>query len=235
MSITIVRNGEGFGSLYQCMMSGIAYCRYYDKKFVYTPVKLVGHDVNRRDFDNFTGLLALSDRDKFKPEKHEYMREVHFAENPNKYYTPKVRKELRDLYNSTSKPDKCPFDIAIHIRRGDVVQRKQAGRFIQNKDYNIVIQRLQKEYPNYSIGIYSEGIIDDFKDIDFDKKNFILNGNPLVSFHHLVTAKVLVVAKSSFSFAAAILNEGDIWYIPAKHKPFDDWKVIDDIKSPDKI
>jgi hypothetical protein len=236
MSITVSRNGEGFGSLYQCMMSGIAYCRYYNKKFIYTPVKRVDHNVSSKVFDNFTGLLALKlNKDEKRDrnmEVHEYLREVHFAVKPSVYYTKEVRDELRKMYHSTPKNEKCPFDIAIHIRRGDVIQRRQSGRFINNKDYKIIIDRLRESYPGYTIGIYSEGEPRDFKDLRESNIKLILNGDPLDTYHHLVTAKVLVTAKSSFSFSAAILSEGYVWYIPMKHKPLDEWKVLEDILSP---
>lgn len=233
--ITIVRNGEGFGSLYQCMMSGIAYCDFYNKEFIYTRVRNVGHNVDPKEFEKMTGLdVSLNKNFKDKPKIYEFMKEVHFAQKPSIFYTKETRDKIRKLYYKNPKPKDCPFDIAIHIRRGDVVERKQNNRFITNDNYRKIILDLQKEYPEFTIGVYSEGKLDDFKQISDLNIKIILNGNPLHTFHQLVTAKILVTAKSSFSISAGILSKGKVYYIPAKHKPLDDWIILD-FKSPDKI
>ena len=235
--LTIVRNGEGFGSLFQSNMSGLAYCRYYGKKFVFTPAKSVGHNVSARQFNYFTGFSSdiISDR-RYKIIKKELMHEVHFSPEPSKYYTEEVREELRKMYYKNPKPGNCPYDIAIHIRRGDVFTGKMRGRFITNKDYRSIILSMKEKYPDYSICVYSEGKIDDFSEFrDISNINFILNGDPLVSYHHLVTAKVLVTAISSYSYTAGILSKGKIYYINFKERPLNDWTILENYKPPETM
>lgn len=231
-AVAIIRNGEGFGSLYQSIMSGFAFCRFSNKKFVYIPVQHVGHGVSSTHFNKFTGFKSdtILDKSLIKLHKRQYIAEVHKAPRPSKYYTEDVREELRKMYYTNSKPESCPYDIAIHIRRGDVTG---GGRFTENNYYkSFLIPFMKKKYPDYSICIYSEGKIEDFEDLKIlGNINFILNGNPLVSYHHLVTAKILVTAVSSYSYTAGILSKGKVYYIKFGEKPMDDWTILDDYKS----
>merc|ERR1712232_1511651 len=54
------------------------------------------------------------------------MSKVHIFKNHaprwphHSYYTPAVRADARRMYFSAEHPRPCPFDVAIHIRRGDV-------------------------------------------------------------------------------------------------------------------
>ena len=56
-----------------------------------------------------------------------------------------------------------------------------------------------------------------------------MNENIQSTFHHLVMANVLIIAKSSFSYCAALLNKNTIianlirnWW----HKPLSSWLII---------
>ena len=77
---------------------------------------------------------------------------------------------------------------------------------------------LRNKYPNYRICIYSQGKTSDFKEL-FSKEvfynlNFSLNEPVDKTFHNLVSAKILVTAKSCFSYCAALLNTNTIYYMP---------------------
>ena len=43
----------------------------------------------------------------------------------------------------------------------------------------------------------------------------------------MVVAEVLVTAKSSLSYSAALLNKNTIYYINFWHKPLNSWNIID--------
>jgi len=138
------------------------------------------------------------------------------------YYTDEVLKLLRTAYYSTEKPTCEPIDIAIHIRRGDV--KKENGlRYTENSLYRELIQGLKCKYPSDRITIVSEGAYEDFKELELDESCYKLNQPVWEAFHSLVTAKVLVTARSSFSYAAAILNEQTIYYMEFWHAPLRHW------------
>ena len=56
------------------------------------------------------------------------------------------------------------------------------------------------------ISICSEGNESDFNELKESYVDFYLNKCVKTTFHMMVKAKVLIVAKSSFSYAAGILN-----------------------------
>jgi hypothetical protein len=83
---------------------------------------------------------------------------------------------------------------------------------------------LKKEYPTYTITLHSQGNLADFSDLMGENITCKLNEDIRQTFHSFVTAKVFVMAKSSLSYSAAILNEGTVYYQEFWHKPLDGWK-----------
>ena len=92
--------------------------------------------------------------------------------------------------------------------------------------YNKIIRYLNNIYPKLKITIVSEGDRDNFKEIVGKNLDFKLNETIDVAFHTLVSAKILVTSKSSFSYSAAILNSNNVYYINFWHKPLNHWKNI---------
>jgi hypothetical protein len=162
-------------------------------------------------------------------------KEVHFSDTPSEYYTPEVIQKIREYYYSSPKPAIERNDIAIHVRRGDVnkensgtLEKDKHGvefsRFTSNEEYKQMIAALKSEYPTYKITIHSQGNLEDFSDLMGENITCKLNEDLRQTFHTFVTAKVFVMGKSSLSYAAAILNEGTVYYQEFWHKPLDNWK-----------
>ena len=157
-----------------------------------------------------------------------FSKEVHFSKTPSIYYTDKVIKYIRDSYFSSKKPVIDKIDIAIHIRRGDI--NKNSERWLNNKVYVKIINKLKKIYPQYTITIFSEGTYKDFKDLGLEKKCFKLNKNIFKTFHSLVSSKVLIMGLSSFSYCAGIINSNTVYhYDTLWHKKLDHWLKISDL------
>jgi hypothetical protein len=152
------------------------------------------------------------------------------------------------------------INIAVHIRRGDVVKWNIQKRFKEN-DYfwNILDQITQDNIAQpYRVHVFSEGsLVEDFPELMWKEnsiKNFggrvaqfrsddasdtqrannssewrsnicmHLNGDPCVSFQHLVAADVLVTSKSCFSYVAGIFSAGKVFFTPFWFpKLLDDW------------
>jgi hypothetical protein len=159
----------------------------------------------------------------------EYSGEVHYSLKPSIYYTPSVLQKIRSYYYSSKKPDVGQVDIAIHIRRGDVTETDTI-RFTPNHVYIRIISILRKLYPFYKINVFSEGEISDFKELGLEDSCFVLNGDITKTFHSLVVAKILITANSSFSYAAALLNENTIYHdTEFWHKKMDTWIDVKDL------
>jgi hypothetical protein len=223
---------DGFGSQYHGIMSGIAYAKskgfiYVHSPFVDMQHKHHGVDVNK--MNEFIGIKTTPMAEEVSNvEVAPSSEEVHYSDKPSKYYTKEVIQTIKDFYYSTEKPRIENNDIAIHVRRGDVSHEinSSSDRYTSNEDYNKILLMLRREYPTYNITVHSQGNLEDFSDLVGDNITYKLNEDLRQTFHSLVTAKVLVMAKSSLSYSAAILNEGTVYYQDFWHKPLDGWKNV---------
>jgi len=152
--------------------------------------------------------------------------------NPNLYF--KLLPKFQQKYaESAEKPDlyfdQSKINVAIHIRRGDVTQedskRYTSNRFVLSitKGISSTLKDLGEE-PVFHI--YSQGDEEKFVSLVEDGTVFHLNECPFTTFHHMVSADVLVMAKSSFSCSAALFSNGIKIYLPFWHKPLKDWIIV---------
>ena len=120
------------------------------------------------------------------------------------------------------------FNIAVHVRRGDIVHGQKTGfanhqmRW-QDNDYfkNVlgnVLKVLKTDKP-IAIYLFSQGVPEDFRDFEyFDNLRLCLDMNAQDSFLHMVFADLLITSKSSFSYKPALLSKGirvcpkDFWH-----------------------
>jgi len=152
-----------------------------------------------------------------------------------KFYKSPSRKNDTLIYEYNT------FNVAIHVRRGDIVigqvnnNTNHQLRW-QGNDYFVkVLQNvLNKFETNKTINIYlfSQGEEIDFSEfIHFKNLHFCLDMNPQDSFLHMVFADVLITSKSSFSYKPALLNRNikvcpkDFWHGYPQTK---DWIISDE-------
>ena len=226
INYTITGKTDGFGAQYQSIMSGIAYCKFKNYNYIHTPFKKISQSYNQEEsLNKFIGIPIIDFKDNINISE-KFSKTVHYSQNPSNYYTNEVLKILRNYYYSTPKPSIENIDIAIHIRRGDVDFKTHPRRYTSNIHYNKIIKYFNSKYPNYNIVIFSEGSLEDFNKIKGKNISFRLNENIEKTFHSLVSSKIFVMAKSSFSYSAALLNTNDIYYINFWHKPLKHWKII---------
>ena len=155
---TITGKTDGFGSQYQAIMSGIAYCYYNNYEYIHTPIIKMEHllDTEVDKINKFIGIESdNSISEKILEEQKEiilnknynnndtiierFSSDVHNSKTPSIYYTEPVINKIIDFYYSTSKPT-IDIDIAIHIRRGDVDIDKHPDRYTSNKEYINIIK-----------------------------------------------------------------------------------------------
>ena len=229
---TITGKTDGFGAQYQAIMSGIAICKYKNYEYLHTPIKKLAHVEIIDKLNEFIGIKSEKNN---KPIdiKEEFSYEVHTSKNPSIYYTKEVIDIIRNYYYSTEKPSIDNIDIAIHIRRGDVVKNTfgpgKIDRFTDENFYKEIIKKLLAKYPNYIIHIYSQGKVEDFSIKEHSRLRFHLNEDLITTFHSLVKAKIFIMAKSSLSYSAGILNENKVYYMDFWHKKLDHWINIKDL------
>ncbi len=247
---TIHGKTDGFGSQLQACFSLIAYCQYKGYEYIHTPMYSMHH--NEGNIKNFPKYMndfiylenkyrSINDLTNYELTKLHQVKEgafVHGSLNPHFFYNKSCLVTLREIYYNKPKPEIQSFqankkNVALHIRRGDVNNIKYPIRFTSNNDYIKLLDKLNLDKKSHKIHIFSEGKDDDFKDIELHFKDFEfayhVNENIQLTFHSLVKADILILARSSFSYCTALLNENRIianfierWW----HKPLKDWEII---------
>ncbi len=117
--------------------------------------------------------------------------------------------------------DKNQINIAVHIRRGDIVSGQTTGqqtltkRWLDMDYYENVVSRLTEKIKNkyseksYRIYLFSEGNADEYRSFEkYGDVTYCFDMSAMDSFLHMVRADYLVLSKSSFSYVPALLSDG---------------------------
>ena len=141
-------------------------------------------------------------------------------------------------YASSQKPplpDVCPACggyVAVHIRRGDVTADAHPRRFTPNHALAPLLAAAAARHAGLPLVIFSQGRREDLceaaEGLAADVR-WCLDADVRATFHALVSARALVVARSSFSYSAALLSRGVVysdllggWW----HQPLPDWQSL---------
>lgn len=161
-----------------------------------------------------------------------------------------VIEEFRKSFYGSSKRkndsisySKKDFNIAIHIRRGDITRNSNNYSEKENlkmrwQDSNYFIKLIAwsldyfKNKDKVMLHLFSQGINDEFKEFEkFNNIKFHININETETFINMVYADVLITSKSSFSYKPALLSLGlkicpkNFWHSYPKTK---EWILADD-------
>lgn len=219
--------GSGERNAYELMKVG--YRKVLLPKFKEVPEEIT---VIKKIIDSYSGkkILFVCEQDQFYRDQIGVIEEIQ-----KKFYSAPSRKNDHLIYSSDD------FNIAIHVRRGDIVQKNgennpNLSMRYQGNEYFINALNTALDYigeeKNVKIYLFSQGKPEDFKEFEqFDNVHFCLDMNAQDSFLHMVYADVLVTSKSSFSYKPALLNKGikfcpmNFWHgYPDNEK----WILLDD-------
>lgn len=127
--------------------------------------------------------------------------------------------------------ERTKINAAVHVRRGDVSKNgADSFRYTSNQFVCLLLERillLLSDFTNVevSIRLYSQGEAEDFGELRKMSKHFHLNDCVFATFHNMVSADILIMSKSSFSYSAALFSNGVKIYEPFWHKPLKNWIV----------
>lgn len=128
-------------------------------------------------------------------------------------------------------PKSGPLRIALHVKRGNV-DPSERDRYTPNAALIDTIRNTRDVLQSLGIAhrfeIYSMGGPSEFRELEHLSPEFHLNEDAIETFHGLVAADILLTAKSSFSYVAALLSGGVKLYEPFWHPPLNDWVTIRD-------
>ena len=252
MYCTTGRRADGFGAHFQNIIVDILYTYNVTKnQYVFPNISGFEHNyANESDFaDRLVRYMNLREHFSLKSGSdtsvniHQYsVSNYTYVENN---LTQLLASPTMDLIKSLFYADKnTPFDtmyynVAVHIRRDNKCDSRFSG--ITSDEYYLNVMKYIRanhgaDKKPIRFHIYSQ-CNDQASETSCKEKfmnkdtEFHINGDVLPTFHGMVFADALVTSASSYSYCAAFLCNGVIYYKKFWHKPADNWIVADDISS----
>lgn len=164
-------------------------------------------ELNLKIISSYAGkkVVFIAEQDQFYRDQYGVMDIL-----KQKFYHAPSRKNDHLIYSSEN------FNIAIHVRRGDIMvdpnNPNLVMRYLSNdyfeKVLKQVIKNIQTSKPIH-IYFFSQGKPEDYPEFTkYPNLHWCLNMNAQDSFLHFVYADLLITSKSSFSYKPALLNNG---------------------------
>lgn len=237
MSYTHENRIDGFGAQYQGIITTLIFCKENNLKYIYSPLSSVEHnyDNDPNYINKLEKLINLKDNIKDQceigPQQLLFGNiSNNFEQNIDKYCNSDSMKFIKDCFwegkeRNHFKNNK--INIAVHIRRENLHDKGNAGDRANtpNEYYIRIMNEIRKKYNNQLLQfhIYSQGEIENFKDLENIDVEFHLNEEITKTFTGLVAADILILSPSSFSYIAGLLSDGIVYYKPFWHNPKKEW------------
>jgi len=230
---------DGFGAQFQTLICAIIYSELMNYTFVYTNIKNIDHNYNHEN--DFTQKL-----EDFMNIRKNFKNSLDIVETPQiidvstSYSYVESKLDLIEELDSYKYIKKIFFEdkvnpykletlnVAIHIRRPNPCDNRLDGADTPNSYFLNCIEYIKNKYSDRNIKyyIYSQGSIDNFNEFMNDNTTIYLNKSIEDTFLGLVFADVLIISRSSFSYAAALLTDAKVLYHGIFHKPKSDWIIM---------
>ncbi len=235
--ITNPHRVDGFGAQFQTLIYSVIYAELNRKKFVYTPFKEMAHNygndpaylASKENLINFLPHFELNQNVEQSIIREDFIR--FFEANLDRCAASESLKKIKRIFreNKTVPPPDVTR-IAVHVRRPNVHDNRTTGTDTPDAVYVNVIQRILTERMNakpVEIHVYSQGNPENFA-VYQSLGNVHLHVDESVedTFTAMVQADVLVTSRSSLSYVAALLSDGEIHYLRFWHPPLRHWKVV---------
>ena len=243
--ISVVEKNDGFGAQLKRRMSAIAFAMVHNKIYVHLPFVELQHNYDKNPnyhniMESFANIgFEFPRRDTLK-EAAVYEREdycYYTDKNIDQYYNENVLSLFRKNYYSAPKNTIAYFNkqfvnVAVHIRRGDALDSGQGGMWNCNEHYLAVMDKIRKTNPRARFHIYSEGDPKQFMEFCSHDVEFHLNEDIRETFHALVSADILITSQSTFSYTAALLSKGVIYYTKCWNPKLAHWIEVETKRGP---
>jgi len=237
MKYTTAYQRDGFGAQYQRIIQTYIYCKLHKLNFLYTPFTSIEHNYNNDNdyieymetYINLKNNIQCADNN---------TNIIEFGSVVMKYCESNIDKVCNTEHLEFIKKcfwehkDKNVFNnnkvnVAVHIRRENKIDKGIAGTRVTtpNSYYLNIMNIIRTIYKNESLlfHIYSQGNIENFKIFQENDVEFHLDEDVCKTFLGLVAANILVTSPSSFSYCAALLSNGEIYYKKFWHNPRKEW------------
>lgn len=229
---------DGFGAQYQFLIFIILYTENNNHTFLYTPIHYIAHCLDKEYIQKLLNIMNIQGNyplynNNINTRKitttnnsvHEIYRKV--ENNLDEYISSSSFIKIKRLFNENNinSYDTTILNIAVHIRRQNKFDNVTKFTTL-SKEYDNVLENILSQIQKpYLIHVYSQGNTDNT--LKFSN-NIIyhIDTDIIDTFFGLVNADILLTSDSSFSYVAALLSDGEVYYKKFWHKPLKKWKVF---------
>ena len=235
---------DGFGAQYQRIIISYIVTTHNSNVFNYIPLSFVEHNYDNSPLFLTRLEMVMNIRDNIPIlDKKSRNYTVYntgniikkFEENIDEYCSSKSMKFIKECFwkNKTKKLvfNNDKINIAVHIRRGNIHDRGQAGERITtpNEYYLNIMNEIRNKYKDHDkellFHIYSQGDMNNFAILQKEDVIFHLDEDICKTFTELVAADILLTSPSSLSYVAALISDGEIYFKQFWHKPRSTWII----------
>jgi len=225
---------DGFGAIFQNLIYDIIFTEIQGGTFIYTPIPAIDH--NYKNNPNFTLELEqyMNIKENYKTDDLKEVSVIPFIssydlieKNMEQVFTSVPFNKYKEIFykDKVSRFDPAFRNVAVHVRRFNIRDVRVGGTDVPNSYYLDIMNKIRNTYTDKPLKfhIHSQGVPASFKEFVADDVILKLNESTLDAFTDLVFADILVTSKSSFSYIAAILSNGIIYYKNFWHPPLNKW------------
>jgi hypothetical protein len=143
------------------------------------------------------------------------------------FYAPEFRERAEKALCSWEKEFKKPTPhIVMHLRRGLISDGSDSLRVTPDANVLHQIAMLNRLYPGEKIKVFCFQTEPELERVLPDNVEFDSNSSEFEVVLSCSRAKVFVMAKSSLSYVAGLLNPNTVYYQEFWHPKIDEWKKI---------
>jgi hypothetical protein len=234
--ITYIPSNEGIGSQFQRIMCAFIIYKLKGIIFLYSPFIACEHNYNNdnRYIDSLEDLVNLKCNLELVGNRE--VKQIPYGisnifESQIDYYCDSdpmnfIKKcfwenKERNFYKNNK------INIAVHVRRHNQSDTRIDGTNTPDSYYINIMSQVREKYKNKELlfHIYSQGNSNDFNIYENNDVQLHINENPCDTFIGMVAADILVISASSFSYTAALISDGEIYYKKFWHSPRKNWIV----------
>ena len=231
---------DGFGAQFQSILWTMLTAEAQGIPFVYTPVETMAHNYENdptfldrmEEIMGFRAMFPVADTvnpsEIVRPQWPDFYKPIERA--MELYHTLPVFERYKTFFLQRNKsPYRSEyFHVAIHIRRPNSHDPADDQRGDTPNGYYLsciaVLRKILESQPKaLQFHIYSQGTEEMFAEFQSPDTLLHLNGPPDTGFLGLVYADALVTSKSSYSYVAALLTKGAVFYTQFWHPPRAHW------------
>ena len=242
MFYTTEKSSDGFGGQYQRIIQAYIYCKFNNLNFVYDKFDKMEHNYENDPeyINNLENTINLKNNIPNLDENIKCERLVNynvsqiFEKNIDMWCESEHLEFIKKCFweNKNKKHfNNDKFNVSIQIRRENAHDKGLAGprATTPNMYYLNIMNSIRTKYQdkNLLFHIYSQGKLEDFNVLINHDVYYHLNENIIDTFIGMVAANVLVISPSSFSYIAALISDGEIYYKPFWHNPRKNWIIND--------